>query len=265
MIKYIYLRNSLDWSSLKSIQDYIEANIYSRQLIKDWMPHIINSIEQWNCHFNINYFEFRAKMKEIMLFNISKIEDVVVIDKNKKQVLSNSENFILYPIDDDDWASPEIFDCAKKNMDIEDDVIVWPFGFFRHYSMITDIDKPIDNIKYVYSNNCILTKKGYEKFCKICDYCDFLEDHRECDKYSQYSDCVVKIIRKPLSVYNHSPASATKLWSFSKFESFSNSIFHLISDYNKPSGIPSELDWSRPYAKRFWNLIFKLKKGKLFL
>lgn len=265
MIKYIYFRNSLDWHNLKSIEDYINANHHSRKLIKDWMPQIINSIEQWDKCFNIKYFSFRAKMKEIMLYNISQIKDTIVIDKNKKKVLSSEEDFLLYPIDDDDWTSPEIFDCVFENIKKQDDIAVWPFGFFRHYVMVTDIDSPIDNIKYVYSNNSILTKKGYKKLCDSCGDCDFLEDHRKCDELCNISNLVVKIIRKPLSGYNHSPASATKLWSFSKFKKPNDSISSLIAEYNKFPDVPLELSWSFLCVRQFWNLLFDLKARKLFL
>lgn len=265
MIKYIYLRNSLDWCNLKSIEDYVKANRNSRKLIKDWMPQIIDSIEQWNNCFNITYFEFRAEMKEIMLSSIHQIKDAIVINKEKKFFLSTEDNFLIYPIDDDDWVSFEVFDCVLESVNEKDDIAVWPFGFFRQQVSTTDINKPIDDIRYVYSNNSILTKKGYKKFCRMCGGCNFLEDHRKCDLYCKSDDCTVKIIHRPLSGYNHSPASATKLWSFSKFKNANESILSLASEYKKFPEIPPELNWSFPYVRRFWDLIFSLKSRKLFL
>lgn len=262
MLNYIYLRSSLDWNNIKSIEDYIKANNNSRSLIKTWLPELIEVISKWNECFNIDYFEFRAKMKEITISNISQIKNAIIINKKNKEIISNKENFLIYLIDDDDWVSENLFDCVIKNLNSTDDVVVWPFGFFRHYVMITDIDKPIHDIKYIYSNNAIITKKGYDKLFKICKSYDFLEDHRKSDECAQNFNFSIKKIYQPLSAYNQSPASATKLWSLSKDKE--NTLFSLISDYEKIPLVPDELNWTLPYFNKFRILISKLKKRKIF-
>ena len=267
MKKYIYLRSSLDWKELKSIDDYLEANRYARPLMKDWLSRLVWAIKEWDATFNIKYFEFRERMKEITMSNLSRIGEATIVTKSEKEIFKNEmDDFVIYPIDDDDWVSEDLFDIVCCDLEKED-VVVWPFGFFRSsHIMVTDIKKPIDNIRWIYSNNAVLTRKGYEKFCGICTECDFLEDHREADEHCGMNGCSIKVIHKALSAYNHSPGSATKLWGLSGGNKTSqDNIISLISDYKKIPTVPDDLDWSLPYAERAWDLISELRQRKFFL
>jgi hypothetical protein len=229
--------------------------------MKNWLPILKYAILEWNRTFKINYFDFRHKMKEVTIENISKLKDAYIVTKSDKQILDlEKEDFLLYLIDDDDWVSENVFDQNYLKLEDNDDVVVWPFGFFRSdHVMITDIKKPIDDIRWVYSNNAIITSKGYRKLCEVA--VDFLEDHREVDVCCQ-NNFVIKITHQVLSAYNHSPASATKLWGHHKHGG--GSIRNLISGYGQIPLIPEELSWSYPYAKKIWNLILSLER-KVFI
>jgi hypothetical protein len=256
----------LDWAKIKSIDDYIEANREARPLMKDWLPRLTAAVREWDAAFNIRYFEFRSKMKEITMSNLSQIRGAKIATKSdEKNFMNQNGEFILYPIDDDDWVSENIFEEICSHLGPEDEVAVWPFGFFRgSHIMVTDIEKPIDNIRWMYSNNAALTRKGYEKFRRICSGCDFLEDHREADVYCQVS--AIRVIRKALSAYNHSPASATKLWSLSWGDrNPKKSIGSLISEYGDLPAVPEDLEWAIPFAKKTWELISDLRKRRFFL
>jgi hypothetical protein len=268
MKRYIYLRSSLDWKKIRSIDDYIEANINARPLVKDWLPRLVRAIEEWDVAFNMKYFEFRERMKEITMSNLLQIKDATIVTKYEKKIFENeTDDFVIYPIDDDDWVSKNVFDSVCSDLGEQDDVAVWPFGFFRGSRiMLTDIKEPIDDIRWIYSNNAILTRKGYEKFHEVCAECDFLEDHREADVYCGTSGCFIKVIHKALSVYNQSPGSATKLWGLSAGNKTSRDpVISLISDYKKVPNAPKELAWSLPYAKKAWRLISNLQQSKFFL
>lgn len=265
MKKYIYMRSSLDWARLKSIDDYLEANMCARPLMKNWLPVIAEAIRDWDMTFNIKYFEFRERMKNITLDSISKIKDATITNKHENTFSEDTVDFVIYPIDDDDWVSEDIFQSICPELDEEDDVAVWPFGFFRSdQAMKTDIRKPIDNIRWAYSNNALITRKGYKKFCESCLECDFLEDHREADELCLKNGINVKVIDKTVSAYNHSPASATKLWGLTA-DGKDEDVHSLLSNYGELPHIPEELAWAIPYAEEMWELISELRIKRIFL
>ena len=265
MKKYIYMRSSLDWGRLKSIDDYLAANAEARPLMKNWLPRLAESIKKWDSAFNIKYFEFREMMKNITLNSISKIKDATITSNLENKFREDNDDFMIYPIDDDDWVSEDIFKSVCLELNEEDDAAVWPFGFFRsNKAMKTDIRKPIDDIKWVYSNNAVITRKGYEKFCSLCVECDFLENHREADELCQKNGVNVRVIDKALSAYNHSPASATKLWGLTAGNK-DEDVHTLLSNYGKMPHIPEELAWSIPYAEEMWGLISELRRRRFFL
>lgn len=259
--KFIYIRSSLDWHKIKTIDDFIAANVNARPLLKDWMPELISSIKKWNKSFGVDYFNFRKKLKEVSLLNLGEVPNAKIINEKTKDVLNQSDSFLLYITDDDDWACPQIFEVIEKKLQSFDDVIIWPFGFFRHNTVITDTSKPIDNIRWAYSNNAVLTKKGYNAV--NFQHSDFLENHRTLDEIIQDKKLNVHVIDDVLSAYNHSPASATKMWSFGK--KCSEEIFDLLEGYEASPYVPSELKWAEPYAKIVWENINKLKNKKVFL
>lgn len=264
MKKYIYIRSSLDWAGLKSTDDYLDANRDARPLMKNWLPRLAKAIKEWDSVFNIKYFEFRGRMKDITMKSVSKVKDAIITNKLEKKIDENGD-FVIYPIDDDDWVSEDIFVNVCAELNGEDDLAVWPFGFFRGNEAIkTDIEKPIDNIRWVYSNNSVVTRKGYKKFCDLCAECDFLENHREVDELCQKSGVNVRIVKKTLSAYNHSPASATKLWGLSAGNKHED-VSTLLSSYEKLPYIPEELRWSIPYAEEMWELISELRIKRVFL
>jgi hypothetical protein len=265
MKKYIYMRSSLDWGKLKSIDDYLDANRDGRPLMKKWLPRIAAAISEWDSAFNIKYFEFRERMKNITLKNISKVKDAIITNRSEKKFCDDDGDFVIYPIDDDDWVWEDIFFIVCAELNKEDDLIAWPFGFFRsNGAMKTDIEKPIDDIKWVYSNNAAITRRGYQKFCDSCVECDFLEDHREADELCHKSGVNVRIINKTISAYNHSPASATKLWGLTAGNK-NEDIYSLLSNYDKLPHIPEELAWSVSYAEEMWQLISELRRRRVFI
>lgn len=235
--------------------------------MKEWLPILIVAIRNWNSTFNMNYFEFRERMKEISMRNLNKVKGATIINKSEIKALDDEkEEFVIYPTDDDDWVIEDLFGIACSELEECDDVVVWPFGFFRgDRIMVTDIEKPVDNIRWTYSNNAIITRKGYERLRDSRLGCEFLEDHRQVDECCVADNCVVKVVHKALSAYNHSPASATRLWGLSASNKSRGSASSLLSSYGQLPKIPEEIGWSVPYAEEMWKLITELRQRKVFL
>ncbi len=258
MKNFIYIRNTLDWESIHTIEDFLDANKSSRQLIQSWLPILKKLIEEWNKCFNINYFKFRNILKKLTIQNIETIPNVIVINKYEKQILDDTDEFMLFATDDDDWVSPTVFHTVSKYLNNEH-AIVWPFGFLTTHMEVTHM--PIHDIKWIYTNNTIITKQGYNLFKKRCKECDFLENHREADNYAQLPDCKIRLIPNLLSVYNQSPASATILWGHNYNNKFSNqNIKSIVNKYKGIPDLPADLDWSKKYIEETWKTIGNLTK-----
>ena len=255
MRKIIYLRKSPDWSQIKTIDDFAASNCDSRPLLKSWVGDLSQAIDLWNKSFKIDYFSFRERIKEIAQGNLRELSGVEFISKPDMCLIEKQYPFLLYMIDDDDLISPNVFDEIQPSIDDECHYAVWPFGFLRHFMKVTNIYLPIHNIKFVYSNNCIVTHRGYELLRQNSDPYSFLEDHREVDEIFDKTDSIVKVINYPHSVYNQTPASATNLWGMLKHK---KSIYSLLEGYGKTPIIPHELQWSVPHVERIFRLISML-------
>lgn len=111
----IFLRNTEDWSSmnLKKLM-WGKTNLScdkGEPTLRATTGLFAEGIHQFNALLSVNYFDFRAKLKEIALKSWG---DLPVIEENDEHLLDQiGDDDIILPIDDDDWIHPDFKEIIK--------------------------------------------------------------------------------------------------------------------------------------------------------
>jgi hypothetical protein len=78
----------------------------------------------WNKTFRINYFDFRAKIKDLAETTFADIPVIRGPEQLREECLKDEDAY-LAPIDDDDWISPKLEDVLSKQLTT---VVAWGMG-----------------------------------------------------------------------------------------------------------------------------------------
>jgi len=214
MKRIIYIRHSPKWESMTE-QKFIEQEFPNSQ---EWwdkaLPNIFPQVKWWNSLCSISYFEYRKKVTDITLRNISKTNPSIVLSK---KIEIQNDKFIFLPTDDDDWYHPKIFEILEKH--IESDLIIW-----KNF-----INKEYRNPTRIFTNNYALTHNGKQKlkdkglipsnilFGDFPEMFDVLQS--KYIKTSKINEC--------LSVTNRTLASATILSNYKKKSEFVSQLMEV--------------------------------------
>jgi hypothetical protein len=268
MRNFIYLRKSCDWAKTKCIEDYKNQNKDSRILMKNWMPDLIRAIEIWNNTFNLSFYQIRDSIKKISLDSIRSL-NVEIFDKDRVGELLNKNDFLLYISDDDDWVQKEIFSIIEQRFIKSVGLYIWPTYRLSCKSKIHSLDSDVDGIRWTYTNNCIITKKVFDELYYKNQNFEFLECHRLMDENVRYFEKYL-IPNFCMSVYNQTPASATKLWSTVQIcdsdKKIKKCLIETVERYKysiNKNILPQETKWCEKYLIEYINLLNSLNCKKI--
>jgi len=103
---HLNLRETEDWGSIK-LDEWMSREIGA---VDYWQEHKTNRVPQFNEFYNIDYFEFRRRVKKIANDVHNRMGlSVIYQGRNQTDFIGyiNDDDWIL-PIDDDDWLHPNI-------------------------------------------------------------------------------------------------------------------------------------------------------------
>lgn len=233
----ICLRNTTEWFNMPI--DLIE---YPKGIWKNPNRTIKHAMDVWNkITNNGDYCEHRRKMKEIgmsnlcSLKNVSMIVDITNIDSNDfiKSISGLYKDYILIPIDDDDWLSPCIYDYLVNHK-----------GYFRWKStrfntatgnclVDTTMDMHPDSNSYGFSKSGIESINSNHRD-------EILKDHTKMFDFEKPN-----MINEVLSIYNFHCGSISYL---------TNSISKPIIKQKVPSTKEWNLNWADPLLEKVVDL-----------
>lgn len=116
--KIIYIRDTVDWSSMTMEKFINQENFgsppsgWTNFMGEDNKNFILQLISHWNKIFNISFFDYRKKLKDISIKNFKSTGASIL--KKLPNIKNKDEKLVIIPMDDDDWINPKICDLVSK-------------------------------------------------------------------------------------------------------------------------------------------------------
>ena len=119
---YVCVRRTIDWGNMtmKSFEDFIRNQGYletDKRVVSYWgkdpYDSFLERIKWWNNCFDLSFFEYRQKLKDIAHINWSDMRGFEIIDGDDLADLNG--DFLVVPTDDDDWLHPDLADYLQND------------------------------------------------------------------------------------------------------------------------------------------------------
>ena len=227
---YICVRHSFDWRN----EALVDAH-----LMEEMRP----KVQAWDATFDLPYFEFRHRLKQIAQLNLARVENAACAPLEKIP-----PGALVVPVDDDDWFSPNLANRLLENYD----------PAFPLYGWIRRVISPSKHRRSRIWPRLRLRPRKKRFTCASNDYsvtnvpelAPFVFDHVRASEYFDAHPFQVKRFRETLGIQNRSMASQTALaWrqpSITREELITS--FHRYRDLYSAWRLPRELRWARPYV-----------------
>lgn len=248
----LLLRTNIDWCTLQGaeLSTLRGAGGTSRRLDSAERRSLPAAIGMWNDVFGMTFAEYRRRLRAIAEINWSCINglDLFIKTSTLRSVLASLSDFVVFPVDDDDWFSPDLVNVLRRSIEPSLDAVDWPDGVYGVDLRRRSADSPqiwrrkrsrfaTNNYAVLKNGFRALNDRGSEKI---------LLRHEKAKRWFLQSTRMVKRIPRYLSVTCKSPASSRNL-TFTK--SAKQLVDQLQSHVAAPCVIPTELGWAEPYVE----------------
>lgn len=134
------------------------SHIASRRNIQKWLPKILNYIKIWDKTYEVPFFTFRQRLKEIAKSTFDEIGFDATIQLHEMDEHSSCTLEECYYLisDDDDWYNPNIswkLRCSSADIVSWDDVMLTPLAKI--------IMRSSNSGKQLWANSWAIKKKAY--------------------------------------------------------------------------------------------------------
>jgi len=220
----ILIRRTLEWDKIN--------NFENKACVDYRWKFFLNNVNKWNDSFNIDYFKYRQKLKNIALKSWEKTGIPIVEDKNFWEKNKNNKNLVILPTDDDDWYHPKIKNILKENFN-NNAYVQWKSWIYDYRTTNSESFYEFDNYRDAEGN----TGAGSNDYAIRCNQ----------QKNKIYSHGLIKDksdkdkINLPLSIWVYHPASLSWLWCNKKEK--------INLNKTKESTIPKEIEWAKKYIE----------------
>jgi hypothetical protein len=190
---YIVVRRTTDWTD--------EAGAWAQ------LPYgFALLVDLWNDTFEMSYFHFRQRLKEIAQANLARVEGAVTA-----ALEDVPPGALIAPVDDDDWFSPELTKVVLANRDARYRGYRWPSRFLEvppdfaqwRGAMRRRLFPSTPLLWLCTTNNYVIENSP--------DVGPLLGSHMKASDWFKQNDAAVKFLDVPLSLQNRNLASQTSL------------------------------------------------------
>lgn len=224
------------WSNMK-----LEDIPFNHRVIKEVKSKFLQYVTNWNNKYSLNYYKFRARLKEIGQRNLKDTGLPVIYEDPKVFFESNrgNKNLLIIPTDDDDWLHPNIGDelnsFCKFNY-LKSDIIVWRNRLCNYWMKDNAIRTAFTEYHDLVATNSYAVRMGGK--ARLIDLLAHWEIRRENNVF----------IDRSYSIWVRHPASLCSI----KQNQFGVSPPKMAV----PKEIPEDLMWAKEYVK----MLIKLKE-----
>jgi len=129
----VFVRHNIDWADM-TMKEFMSQNprfgpggreTEGKAILK-WFKANKIFFDLWNQIFQIDYFTFRARVKELAEETFVGVKVVKGFEALKQECKKNEEDAYIVPIDDDDWISPKL---ASRLSSQSAAIIHWNMAF----------------------------------------------------------------------------------------------------------------------------------------
>jgi SAM-dependent methyltransferase len=252
----LYIRTNLDWGSLTE-ENFLRQEEYSnsaRAMSADQKQAFLKAIRLWNRTFSLSYFTYRQRLKEIAELSWTRIRDLDLIVRRQDlfTVLDHLDQFIVLPVDDDDWFHPDIANVLRQHWRDDVDAFHWPDGLYRSVPFQDRFQQTMSQERLVLrhwpgdfaTNGYALTRAGFSR-CDLQTKRRVLSFHWAAGKTFHQPGFTRRLLDQPLSASNKSLASATNLKALNRRADVVRNAPHLK---RRTTNIPHQLRWAQEYV-----------------
>ena len=258
----IYARTNVDWRTM-SEERFMEQERYTRSakaMRAEDREHFLRMIRLWNRTFGVSYFEYRQRLREIAELSWSRVRDLdlLVRQQDLYELLEARQQYIVLPVDDDDWFHPDVANVVREHWRPELDVLHWPDGVFCSVPFQDRFEETaaLPRLRERHwkgnftTNGYALTKKGLAQCAgdlrkRVVLY------HLQAGEIFHGEQFRRRFIDRPLSVTNKSLASCVNLRQMSGERDLLRNVAHLA---RRTADIPPPLAWAAEHVSLTENL-----------
>ncbi len=255
-----FLRTNINWLDMtwEEFEALEERNDTARRVNHREKGLLSNAIQIWNDLFGVSYFAIRHRLRLIAETTWAQILDLDVFIKSSTSdsLLESFDDFIVMPVDDDDWFHPRVAQVLRKHFTSSSE------GFYWDDAVLGGTHKRggihcVQNFalrspnRQLCTNNYALTKAGYFKH-SVDDRRRILLDHVYAnDLFLQGLARCEHVPHWLLSMTNKTIASSVNLRST---EGPLHLLTRLKTLIEAPLEIPQSVMWASGYIRQIQEL-----------
>ena len=212
MDKVLYLRGEKDYwlNPAAPVLYRTKLHIDKEKIIADLPSQ--KTIDLWNDTLNLEYFYFRKMLRDMSLSNTKKINyfDIILYnDQEYEDFINTQQDFVIFPIDDDDFILPEI-----HKLIINPGINVFLYYSFFFWKGHTRLQLPEKAEKIKSSHFCYQNDDDRDKILPA------LHNHRRIQKYVAKNVDKVHFHKQLFSLYMWHPSSLSFLRTMDRHWNF---------------------------------------------
>lgn len=256
----IYVRTNVDYNTIPSINEFFDQKERGR-------PTEIKRVgkdlyDMWDKFFSLRYPFYRNKVRSIAERNLA-ATGLHVFKGNYSELMEwcPNEELIIFPTDDDDWASPD-FGSIIGEFDNDTKVVVWPHARFDavRFQEVFSFSHPVHrktNLLAIRTNNYALRRSfllGESRAFDLIHRDGFAHSHLVENCNTNLGTSGMGVSEKAYSMYNRH-IGCLSLLMHGQLEHIL-SLFCCRESFIPP--IPDDVLWSQTYVEEFEALNRKL-------
>jgi type I pantothenate kinase len=245
-------RQSPDWQGLASDfarGRYIDpARFRPVESITGFPYNIVELIALWNTYMSLDFFTCRSRLQTIADDALAQVACVQRISYEQLDtVTSQSENFVLFFHDDDDWFAPDMAAALSEIPSTEYDVCVFPL--IRIWTDTLTFVRPEQNARVIVGRKCDFTfryqSNNYGISSNICDLATMraMKEHIAASDYADKHALRDVYVDKIISVTAKTPCSASMLQDILSEPNKAREHVRRYVEALSALVIPAELGW----------------------
>lgn len=235
----IYLRKTQDWRK--------ERHFKMPGYLKQFGEKPDELIRIWNKAFAIDYFEFRARLKEIAISNWRLPFITGPIEKLFHKL---DDNQLILPVDDDDWFHPDLKEILQ---DKKEEFIYWEE--IENFSTFVYTAGPRSRFLKHPGSNAYAVRVSFLKKLPRNELLGMLQNHSlSLDIANRHDASVSENLDFHYSCHNRHPASASSFWDIHDYLD----IRKLLPRKFNP--LPFQYKWMWEEQRQLFKLVESLRR-----
>lgn len=251
----LYVRTNVDWGSMTE-ETFLNQESHhraARPIPVSEKRQLLERIRLWNRTFPVTYFQYRQRLKEIAEFNWSRLTDIDLVIRHPELIslLERLDEFLVLPVDDDDWFHPQIARTLQARCGTETDALHWTSGAYDSVPRQRQFGKGWGRLRFweaagtFATNNYAITRRGFAR-CAAGERKGILVYHGMAGRIFHQPKFRRMFFEEPLSITNKSLAATTNL---GVIESRSDLLRNVPDLHERTTEIPTSLVWAREYIE----------------